>query len=317
MARFLSAAGLLLTLFLPSFIVSAALLIASDTFTIEHTPARIAAEDYYDGEAEVVEGGIAALLRRGSNIDLGTNAEIPSLRNYGTNRNLRIIFTVTESYYRIVSNRKLNITSLADLKGKRIGSLPGTTAAFFAQKFLATAGVTNFTITNGGTCVRAPCGASTLPAQLARGAVDAIALWEPTPQLAVDLLGEDAVIFHNRSLYREIVNLHSTAERLADPAKRKEIVAFVRALMRAQEDFRTKPEATQARVAEIIGAEASLMKSVWPIHGWVGHLAPDLYDVLREEDPWTAEANRRERLTDEQLATLIDRSIMEEAMKPE
>ncbi len=50
--------------------------------------------------------------------------------------------------------------------------------------------------------------------------------------------------FQDRSVYREIVNLHSTAETLAKPEKRRAIVAFVRALIEAQRhsgNSRTRP----------------------------------------------------------------------------
>src|SRR5690242_7948489 len=122
-------------------LVFAALRIASDIVNIEPTPAQIAIDQFYDGDAEIVEGGIAALVSQPLDIQLGTNAEIPSLKIYATNKNLRIIYTMTETYYRIVANRKAGIQKLEDLKGKRIATFATTTAAYFAGKYLATVGL--------------------------------------------------------------------------------------------------------------------------------------------------------------------------------
>ena len=45
---------------------------------------------------------------------------------------LRIILTVSEGYYRIVARRSAGISSLADLKGKRIATFPSTSSAYYS-----------------------------------------------------------------------------------------------------------------------------------------------------------------------------------------
>lgn len=316
MTRILPILGVVGWFILPNHLVPA-LKIASDVGTIEHTPGRIAIEDYYEGDAQIVGGGITALVSD-SSVDLGTNAEIPSLRTYATHKNLRIIYTMTETYYRIVANASV-VPSLEDLKGKRIGTLPGSTAAYFVEKYLATVGLesTDYTLASGSPCSAAPCGRGTLPYQLATGAIDAVAIWEPTPELAVQALGPDAIVFQDRSVYRELVNLHSTVEKLADPDSRSEIVDFVRALNKAEEVFRTNPETVWDRVASALGVNTSVIEAVFPIHAWRGTLAPDLLDVLVTEDPWVAKANNRAALSVEDLADLIDSSVLDEVLRME
>ncbi|WP_437949655.1 ABC transporter substrate-binding protein [Sorangium sp. So ce296] len=102
--------------------------ITSDTASIEFTPVLVASQDFYPGEATVDSGGIVSLLNDDS-IDLGTNAETQTLRQSVAHPNLRIIFTMTETFYRIVANRAAGISALADLRGKRIGTIPNTSAA--------------------------------------------------------------------------------------------------------------------------------------------------------------------------------------------
>ncbi|HET7542324.1 MAG TPA: hypothetical protein VFK05_20790 [Polyangiaceae bacterium] len=73
--------------------------ITSDTASIEFTPLLVAAESFDSGTASVGSGGIVSLLSD-STIDLGSNAETQSLRQSVDHPNLRIIFTVTETFYR-------------------------------------------------------------------------------------------------------------------------------------------------------------------------------------------------------------------------
>ncbi|WP_437983376.1 ABC transporter substrate-binding protein [Sorangium sp. So ce117] len=292
-----------------------ALKISSDTASIEFTPALIAAQDFYPGEATVQSGGIVGMLNDAS-VDLGTNAETQALRQSVAHPNLRIIFTVTETFYRIVANRAAGIRSLADLRGKRIGSIANTSAAFFIHKYLGTVGLTDadYTVVSGGICMAAPCARNTLPAMLEEGAVDAVALWEPSTQLAANAIGSNAVVFQDRSLYREIVNLHSTAEKLADPEKRRGIVEFVRSLASAQELYRTEPEAVWPRISDAIGIEPSVLEQVWEDERFQGTLVPDILDVLEEEEGWVAAQTNRTPRTRAELAPLVDDSVMREAL---
>jgi ABC-type nitrate/sulfonate/bicarbonate transport system substrate-binding protein len=77
---------------------------------------------------------------------------------------------------------------------------------------------------------------------LARGDVDVISIWEPEPEDAIHSLGDDAIVFQDRSVYREVFNLHARAPDLADPAKRRSIVAFARAVAEASAALKDDPE---------------------------------------------------------------------------
>jgi len=281
--------------------------ITSDTASIEFTPLLVAAENFYSGTASVGSGGIPTLLSD-STVDLGSNAETQSLRQSVMHPNLRIIFTVTETFYRIVASRAAGVTKLADLKGKSIATIPNTSAAYYVDKMMRTVSLTDKDLTiRSGT-------AETLPTLLANGTVAAVTLWEPSPQVAMDRIGSDAIEFQDRTVYREIVSLHSTAEVLAKPEKRRGIVAFVRSLMQAQRQFREQPELAKPRVIKALSMDAALLDKVWHNEQWLGTLVPDLLDILVEEDVWVAAQTGRTPRTRAQLAPLVDDSIMKEAM---
>jgi len=281
--------------------------ITSDTASIEFTPLLVAAENFYSGTATVGSGGIVTMLSDTS-VDLGSNAETQSLRQSVDHPNLRIIFTVTETFYRIVASRSAGVSKLADLKGKSIATIPNTSAAYYVDKMLRTVSLTDKDVT-----IRS-ASADTIPNLLANGTVAAVTLWEPSPQVAMDRIGADAIEFQDRSVYREIVSLHSTAETLANPEKRRGIVAFVRSLIQAQKQFREQPDTVKPRVVKALNMDAALLDKVWHNEQWLGTLVPDILDVLVEEDVWVAAQTGRTARTRTQLTPLIDDSIMKEAL---
>ncbi|KAH9217469.1 hypothetical protein DL95DRAFT_459374 [Leptodontidium sp. 2 PMI_412] len=264
-----------------------ALKIASSTATIEYTPEAIAIKDFFSGTASITSGGVLNLFSD-SSIDLASNAETQALRNYATHKNLRIIYTVCES-----------------------------SAAYFVQKYLATVGLkeSDYTVVSGSTCMSAPCEAGTFPYMLAHGTVDAVGMWEPTLELSAQALGANAVIFQDRSVYREVFNLHTTAEKLKDVTARKNIVTFIRALNQAEAEYNTTPDKVYSRVASTLNMNVTLLKSVWPIHSFNGTLAADLLDVMVEEDAWVAKTDRRSLISRTDLANLIDGSVLKEVLQ--
>lgn len=311
---------------------SATLKIASALSVIEYTPELWAIKQASGGSssgsssiATITNGGVANIVSDTS-VDLASNAETQALRQFATHKNLRIIYTVAEVAYRLVA--RSSASSATALKGKRIGTMPGTSAAYFVERILQDVGglaPSDYTVVSGNICMAAPCGAGTLPYMLAHGTIDAAGMWEPTMQLALDALagaGVPHTVFQNGSVYSEIFNLHSTAEKLADPAKRKEIVAFLKLLDKAETQFAAPSGPSDAIVSLVassvsgLGGNTTLVKAVWPVHTWTGDLhAEQVLDVLVQEDAWVARVDRRTAMSRDTLSTLIDASVLAEARK--
>lgn len=291
--------------------------IASALGVLEWTPELVAKEDYFRGDVDIVNGGIASLFSDPT-VDLGSNSETQLLLQFGSHKNLRSIGTVVEVYYRIVANRKSGINTLEDLKGKRIGALRSTSSEYFVQTYLATVGLksADYTLVDGLGCVQEPCAANTFPAMLKSGSIDAIGMWEPSVELGAEALGSDAVVFgENQTVYREIYNLATTSEKLDDPKKRAEIVQFLKALKQAEGIFQNDPAKVIGRAAEAVRTNSTLLEAVWPVHRWDVRVPSDMLDVLVDEDKFVASYGRREALPRETLATLIDASVLEEALR--
>jgi hypothetical protein len=312
-----------ISLLLPKLLIKVfALKIASSLTTIEYTPELVASQDYFSNGATISNGGIPNLFSD-STIDLASNAETQALVNYPSHKNLRIIYTVAQVAYRLIASKSSGVTTLNGFKGKKIGTIPATSAAYFVSKLLATAGLGDgdYTVISGGICNSAPCGAGTLPYMLAHGTVDAVGMWEPTGELALEALGaSNAVIFSDRNVYREIFNLHTTSDKLANPTTRASIVSFVKALNQAEAVFANSPASVYSRVASALGMNLAVLEAVWGIQGFnvsgtgSGGLPADLLDVLVAEDVWVAKVEGRTVMARSDLASLIDGSVLREAL---
>src|SRR5580765_5611735 len=202
--------------------------VSGNMTTIELSPVLVAANGIYPGPITVINGGIPNIMD--GTVDVATNAETQLLRQSVDDPNLRVIFTVAESFYRIVARKSAGIAKVADLKGKRITTPRNTSAAYFLARMLATANLTEADVT-----IVAITPATDMSAALKDRRVDAIAMWEPESERAIAAAGDDAIVLQDRKVYRELFNLNTSAKTLADPAKRRAIVEFVRALINSSE----------------------------------------------------------------------------------
>lgn len=240
--------------------------------------------------------------------DLAAQSETQALRASLANPDLRIIMTISEGLYRIVGRRSAGIASIEDLRGKRIAVFERTSAAYFLDQLLARAGIAPDEV------IRVPLRPREMEPALSAHEVDAIAIWEPESVRAEMALGDDAITFSDPKLYRELYNLNTTAEALNDPACRARIVDFVRRLISAAHVATEEPSKIWPLLAESSGYPVALIGASWRHHRFPADIPSDILDLLVEEEKWlAAQANRQPR-SREQLATLIDRSVLREAL---
>lgn len=288
---------------------AAPLAVHGSTATLEIAPVLLAARDHYPAGALVRPGGIGNLIGEGPRADLATHAETQALRYSVAHPELRIILTVTEGRYRVVARRSAGIATLGDLKGKRVATLLATSAGYFLARMLGEAGLGIGDVEPVRLPVEAMAGA------LARREVDAVAIWEPHAGNAARALDDDRVEFAGDGVYRELFNLNATADSLADPARRRRIVGFVRAILDAAAAIRRDGAPARELVGAIAGFPAEEVARAWPTLAFTGELPSDLLDALVAEEAWLAGRDGRPARTREALARLIDSSILEEARR--
>jgi NitT/TauT family transport system substrate-binding protein len=285
--------------------------------TFEIAPVLLAAAEFYPGEASVRMGSIANLVGEppvpgfGEEgvADVATNAETQLLRFSVEHPNLRAVMTVTEGLYRIVARRSAGIADVADLKGKRIATIAQTSSGYFLKLMLERAGLRFEDIT---AVPIVPLAGMT--DALTKGEVDAVVIWEPESENAARALGEDAIEFSGAGVYRELFNLNTTAEALADPARRAKVVAFVRAIIEASGQVRSDPAKAKALVAAAGGFAPQDVEDSWQHHNWLAGMPDDLLDAMAKQEVWLAAQANRPARSREQLGTLIDPTVYAEAL---
>jgi NitT/TauT family transport system substrate-binding protein len=276
--------------------------------TIESAPVFLAAEGPSGAGIVVTSGGIPLLVSGGA--DAATNAETQALLRSVASPNLRIVLTVAECVYRIVARRSAGITRVSDLKGKRVGTSLNTSAQYFLARMARTAGLAESDVT----AVAVPL--EDMPAALKRGDVDAIAIWEPQAHNSERALGADGVVFQDRSVYRELFNLNTTTDVLADPAKRPALVAAVARIVAASEQITSRPAGVWPLVSSKINVPEDTISAVWSHFRFAGGLPGDLLDVMVDEERWVASVQKRGPRTRAALAQLVDVSVLRDAIAP-
>jgi NitT/TauT family transport system substrate-binding protein len=285
--------------------------------TFEIAPVLLAAEDHFPGEATVRMGSLANLVGappvpgfgEEGEADVATNAETQLLRYSVDHPNLRVILGVSEGLYRIVARRSAGIRSVTDLRGKAVATIPQTSSGYFLHRMLTQAGL-SFADIEAKPIV--PLAGMT--EALRSGEVDAVVIWEPESGNAAQVLGDDLIEFSGEGVYRELFNLNTTAEKLADPVARAKLVAFVRAILDASEELRRDPARAKALVVEAGGFSTEDVEDSWKHHRYQPGFPADLLDVMVIEEQWLAAQANRPARSREQLAALIDTSVYEEAL---
>jgi NitT/TauT family transport system substrate-binding protein len=281
---------------------------------VELAPLHLAVRRLYGADARVLHGGVSNLVGKDRTADVASNGETQTLRHSVKGPEMRVLMTVAEGHYPLLARRSAGIASLADLKGKRILSYRHTTAGYFLHKMLARAKLTFADVT----IVETPLGK--IGSVVANREVDAVAIWEPDSEQALRALrsiGEDVVIFSGNGVYHERYNLCTTADALADPVKRREVVRFVRAVIDVTEEMNRDPAVAaeaQGHVAKSGGLyTVEEVALCWPNVRYVASIDEGMLDLFVEEDIWLAAEEKREPRSREMLARLIDRSAYDEA----
>ena len=292
--------------------------------TLELAPVLLAVDRLYKAPVQLQHGGIISLYGESGDLpnlvargmsDVATNSETQGLRYSVQHPGLRIIFTVSEGLYRIVARRSAGIKTLADLKGKRVGTQLRTSSAYYLDRMLRTVGLTEADVKTVPFLAGSPVPLSQIPSALLKGELDAATIWEPEMQRAQEALGADAIEFYDPDGYHEQFCLYSTDEKLKDPVLRPRIVAFLRALIEASEIVRRKPQEVWPLVAKATKQDAAIIERAWRHHTYPGTLLPKLVDIMVDEEVWVAKETGRTPRWRREIETLIDPTPLKEAMR--
>jgi len=253
----------------------------------------------------VASGRLASAQLMNGTVDAATGSETQALLNSVTQPDLRIILTLSECRYRLVARRSAGIREVADLRGKRVASTRNTSAEYFLSEMLGTAGLKESDVSLFSMEGEA------MPAALTRQEIDAVAIWEPHAQNAIDLLGIDAQILENPAVYHERFGLNTTVRVLKDPAKRRTLVSLVRAITAISAKIRSSPGGLVGKLANAIAIPEPLITKVWGRFRFPAELDEhQLRSVLVPLELWAATISQRQPRHQAMLAAIIDVSVL-------
>lgn len=223
--------------------------------------------------------------------DFATVAETPVMFNVLKGEKIFVIANIEASSLNnaIVARKDAGIAMPGDLKGKRIGFIPGTTSDFFLDSLLTANGFTREEV------VPVALKPEEFQDAIMAKKVDAVSIWNyPLTQIKQQL-GAEGTIFYDREIYTETFNIAAQQDFVQ---KNPETVKrFLRALIKA-EDFVTKnPGEAQAVMSSATNIDKDLIRDVWDAFNYQVVLDQTLLITLEDETRWAM----KNKLTDQTL----------------
>ncbi len=128
-----------------------------------------------------------------------------------------------------------------------------------------------------------------MPAALASGSVDAIAIFDPFAYLAEKQLGKDGVTFKEPTVYSEVYVLEAHEGARDNP---EQVEKILRALKDAEEFIEQSPEEAKEVVMKYTNLDRATVDSIWSSFDFRIGLTDALPAYLQREASWAKETGK-------------------------
>ncbi|MBW2355118.1 MAG: ABC transporter substrate-binding protein [Deltaproteobacteria bacterium] len=190
-------------------------------------------------------------------VAISTVADMPVVFNSFKRNDFCVFATFTYSFpfVKIIAHKDSGIKKGVDLKGKKVGANMGTSSHFFLGVFLIhnRLSVSDVEMINIRTV--------DLPAALKNNEVDAISVWDPYTQKAMQLLGDNAVELPSAEIYRTTFNLAVMKEFAKEHPET--LQKFLRAIDKAAAFIKKDREKAQEIIAKSFDLDKNVVNSAW------------------------------------------------------
>ncbi len=209
-------------------------------------------------------------------VDVATVADTPIVTAVHDGLPFHILATMTTARDNsFVVRKDRGITLPADLRGKRIGFVRGTTGHYFTDTFLTFHGIGPDQVT------LVELDPARAPQQIAAGEVDAAGLYQPHGPAALRLLGDKGLVLSAPRLYTVTMNL------VAQPGlSDADAVKLLRALQRGIAYIRADPPRAQALVASQLKLDSKVLDETWRLLSFRLSMGQSLLTTLEAESRW-------------------------------
>ena len=229
-----------------------------------------------------IVGADQIIVLDGGAVDVANGGDVPTSAAALKNPHLRVFADgAIWPEGRFVARRSAGINSIADLSGRKIEVPLGSSAHYFASRFLTEANVKADLVQTGP---------AEIVTAISNHNVDAIAVFQPALAKAVAALGSDAIELQGKQKY----NQHSLYLANEDvlTSKTQAVSKFVAAIRNADGPLSGKDPAALAAVAKATGLENDLINQVSSEFNYQTHLGPELAGDLADRARWAQSIGR-------------------------
>lgn len=211
---------------------------------------------------------------------LATAAELPIVLASLRGAPFSIIATIANArgFEKIVLRRNRGIGDVADLRGKRVGTFIGTSAHYYLELVLLSAGVDPSQVSI------VPIQTAGMSAALQANGIDAVAVPELWAFEAAKTLGPGAQVLVNRRLHVDTWNV-AVSGALAG-RREAELESLCRALDRAARFIAREPAQARAILRERVGLDEVVIDWVWSDIQFAVELRQSLVTGLEGQTRW-------------------------------
>ncbi|MEZ6035886.1 MAG: ABC transporter substrate-binding protein [Planctomycetota bacterium] len=202
------------------------------------------------------------------------------------NDDVRIISTIADSYDGAITARSdSGIQNPADLRGKRLGILQGTTSQFFAERFLEKHGLSSKDVDVRNLQPVA------IQSAIVEKAIDAGSLWQPFTHNIAQALKGQVKIFSDRDVYTGYMNI--AVGKAWSGLNDETVQKFLRALIKAEAFVKANPDESQQIMARVVNLDLSTVQAIWGQYAFTLYLdSSKLESVIADEARWIRATQR-------------------------
>jgi ABC-type nitrate/sulfonate/bicarbonate transport system substrate-binding protein len=229
---------------------------------------------FYPSGKKAMEGMFAG------EADIATSAETPILHNSFFRDDFVVLATFAYSYddAKVLGREDKGVSKPSDLKGKKIGTVAGTGAHFFAHLYLAEHGIDLSAVT------MVDIAPADLPGALKDGKVDAIVVWEPVAYQVKKALPDKIVKLPKSDLYKETFNL--AAMRSYANGHPGGLIKMLKAVDRATIFIKQNKKEATAVMAKVLKLDEDVLNSTVDDFVFELSLEDSLLITLEDEARW-------------------------------
>jgi len=237
---------------------------------------------FYPSGKKAMEGMFAG------EADVATSAETPILHSSLLRDDFVVFATFAYSYddSKVLGRKDKGVINPSDLKGKKIGTVAGTGAHFFAHVYLAEQRIDLSAVTI------VDIASTDLPGALIDGRVDAIVAWEPIAYQAKKALPDKVVRLPKSELYKETFNL--SAMKIFASGHPEGLIKMLKAVDRAAIFIKQNKKEAISIMTKVLKLEEDLLISIWDDFVFELSLEHALLIALEDEARWAI----KNKLTD-------------------